>query len=302
MNRILLAVTILGAGTGGFLTARQSTTQLRHAANATKEAWLAQAQLLAAAQKEQADLHAQVREQKEALAQGPTPSANPLWSALQTNNVDHLSPELRERLLQELELNWRSAGDFIVVSKDALREAQMQAVDEGQLSEVAAVVLAMTPTERARVEAALKRSRTDFNHWALAHTQRIEPKEDVVAQYALERDAAMSLGLSNTFFTEVFAALGRQRTELLLPSVQSWMALSGFVGGDPMTMTIKRYLNEKEQRLKLLFSVGQPGQAGGSNWGDLPQCRFPPAFRPVFPNGWSDVAKREGFELPPPDP
>ena len=32
--------------------------------------------------------------------------------------------------------------------------------------------------------------------------------------------------------------------------------------------------------------------------GYLPEFQFPEPFRCTFPNGWADVAKQEGFELP----
>ena len=82
MNKILLALTLLGAGAGGFLTARQSTTQLKHEAQATREAWLAQTQLVALAQSDQAGLMERVRELKQALRQPPTAGESALWSAL----------------------------------------------------------------------------------------------------------------------------------------------------------------------------------------------------------------------------
>ena len=109
MNKILLALTILGAGAGGFLTTRQATTQLQHEANATREAWLAQTQLVAVAQSDQAGLIEHVRELKQALAQPPAVAESALWSALQTNRAGHLTPELRERLLEELGFNWQSS-------------------------------------------------------------------------------------------------------------------------------------------------------------------------------------------------
>src|SRR5213078_2668982 len=93
MNKILLALTILGAGAGGFLTARQSTRQLQHEANVTRESWLAQSQLVAGALGDQAGLIERVRELKQALRQTPAVPENALWSALQTNRADQLAPE-----------------------------------------------------------------------------------------------------------------------------------------------------------------------------------------------------------------
>jgi len=105
MNKILLALTILSAGAGGFLIARQSTTQLQHEASVAREAWLVQTQLLAAVQHEQADLTEHIRGLKTSLAQSPPVAENALWSMLQTNRADDLPPELRQRVLEELGFN-----------------------------------------------------------------------------------------------------------------------------------------------------------------------------------------------------
>ena len=296
MNKILLALTFLGAGAGGLLTARQSTTQLQHEAKATREAWLAQTQIVAAAQSDQAGLTEHVRELKQALAQLPAVAESALWTALQINRTDRLPPELRERLLAELDFNWKSSKDFIVVSKEAVHDIQMRVILRGKLTDMAATVLAMTPEERGQVEAAMQRVQTDFNAWALAHVERSEPKDDVVAQYTLPGDPAMSQSISDNLATGVFDALGKERAELILASASQWMSDIG-LHGKPGKIIVKRVLAGNEQRLKveILYPLGNTVSL------DLTQYlrSFPAAFRSIFPDGWADVAKREGFELPP---
>ena len=296
MNRILLALTILSAGAGGFLTARQSTSQLQHEAQAAGEAWLAQTQLVATAQSEQTGLMEHVREWKQALAQPPAVDGRALWSVLQTNRADLLPPELRERLREELGFNWQASAEFVFVSKDAVRQVQMWAItQDGKLTDSAAAVLALTPGERGQVEAAMLRGQTDFRDWALPLTERIEPKDDVVAHYTLPGSpAALSQSISNNFATAVFDALGKERAELMLASAWKWMESVG-LGRHPATLIVEHYLAGSEQRLR----VRERFARGGSVSYDLPKRHFPPAFRPLFPNGWADVAKREGFELPP---
>jgi len=288
MNKILLALSILGAGAGGFLTARQSTTQLEHEANATREAWLAQTQLVAIAQSDQAALVEHIRELKQELTQPRAVAENSLWSALQTNRTGHLPPELRERLFEELGFNWQSSEDFIVVSKATVRDIQMYAIKHGRLTDIAATVLAMTPGERDQVEAAMQRVQTDFKDWVLAHVERTEPKDDVVAQYTLPNDPAMSI--SNNFATGVSNALGRERAELILASARNWMDDIGVLNKKPTTLMVKRYVAGNEQRLKV--------QNQRDSWDLWQGVEFPEEFRPIFPNGWTDVAEREGFELP----
>jgi hypothetical protein len=292
MSKILLSLTLLGAGAGAFLTARQSTSQLQHEANATREAWLAQIQLVATAQRDQAGLIEHVRELKQTLAQPPAVAESALWSALQTNRAGQLAPELRERLLEELGFNWESSEDFIVVSKETVRDIHMAVIGDGKLTDIAATVRALTPDERGQVEAAMQRVQTDYRDWALAHVERSEPKDDVVAQYTMPGDPAMLESLYINFTNGVLEALGRERAELITAS--AWSGVRGKPSDKPTTMIIKRYLAGNEQRLKVQIQDQWPENSPKDLW----QVYFPEVFLPIFPNSWDDVAKREGFELP----
>ena len=296
MNKFLLALTILSAGAGASHVTRQSTIRLQHEAKAARETWLVQTQLVAAAQSEQAGLTERIRELKQTLAQSPALAESALWSALQTNRTDRLPPELRERLLEELGFNWQSSADFIVVSKETVRAIGMQAILRGKLTDMAATVLALTPEERGQIEAAVQRVQTVFKDWVLAHVERTEPKGDVLAHYTLPGDPAMSQSLSNNFATALSDALGKERTELFLPSASKWMVREIGLVEQAVKLIIKRDLAGNETRLKAEVEY----QSGRPISGYFPQQRniFPRAFRPVFPNGWADVAKREGFELP----
>jgi hypothetical protein len=165
MNRILLAIAILGTAAGGYFRARQSTISLHGEANTTREAWLAQTQLVNLAQNEQAGLIEHVHQLKEALAQALPPEENALWPLLRTNRIGHLPPELRERVFEELGFNWPSSADYIVVSKETIRDVMMQSIEGDKLTAVAVAVLAITPEERDQVEAAMLRVRTAFHEW-----------------------------------------------------------------------------------------------------------------------------------------
>jgi hypothetical protein len=296
MNKILLAITILGTGAGGLFTARQSTVGLYREANTTRQAWLAQTQLVNLAQDEQAALTAHLRQMKEALTQAPAVEENALWPVLQTNRIGHLPPELRERLFEELGFNWQSSADYIVVSKETIHDVQMMPLQDDKVTDMAAAVLAITPEERGQVEAAMQRVRTAFQEWASSHIQRTEPKNEVVAQYTMPgADPAVNMSISNNWAAAVCAALGKERAELIGSS-----GVSGYPWAKPVTLIVKRCSDGNQQRLKFqtFASFGTPQQQGDSSPIDFSQRPFPAAFLFVFPDGWADVAKREGFELP----
>jgi hypothetical protein len=298
MNRIFLTLILLGAGGGAFLTARQSTMQIQHEARMIREAWLAQTQRIAAAQSEQAGLNEHVRDLKQTLAQFQPAAGSELWSALQTNRADRLPPELRLRLLDELGFNWTSSEDFILVSKQTLRDIGMLTVEDGKLSDLAATVLALTQPERERLEAALGRFPADYGEWAVAHVQRDEPKDEVLARYALPADLAMSL--STRLANMVIEAVGRERCELVMPYTLNWLRQEIGCGDTGGSLTVKREVAGNLQRLKVELRLsGMCGYPSSLNYLTKYESYFPKAFRPIFPNGWADVAKREGFELPP---
>src|SRR5881394_652139 len=154
MNKILLALTMLSAGAGAFHTARQSATRLQREANIFREDWMAQTQLVAAAQMDLARLDERVRELKQSQQQSRPVTDTALWSALQTNRADRLPRPLLERVREELAFNWKFSPDYIVVSKQAVRDFQMQSIRgtnsnhlDAALTDAAATVLAMTPEE-----------------------------------------------------------------------------------------------------------------------------------------------------------
>jgi hypothetical protein len=183
-----------------------------------------------------------------------------------------------------------------VVSKETVRELQMRSISDSKLTDIAATVLAVTPAERSQVDAALERAQAEFKEWALSHTERSEPKDDVVAQYTLANYPARSV--SNNFARALTDAVGRDRTDFILLSAQDWFFAIGMFD-QPATMIVKRTGAGSEQRLQLVLrSFGTSHQTGDSHPIDLNRRPFPRAFLPVFPNGWADVAKREGFELP----
>lgn len=309
MNKILLALTILSAGAGTFLSARQSTTRLQHEAQATREAWLAQTQRVAVAQSDQAGLSNRVRELNQVLAQPQGVEESALWSALQTNGAGHLTPELRASLLEELGFNWQSSPDFIMVSKEAVRELGLRVIgNKGNVTDIAATVLSVTPGERDQVEAAMLQVQTvgkewassqDAKDWASSHIERSEPKDNVVAQYSLPGDPPMLQSLSNDLASAVSDAVGRQRAELIMPSAANWTLMSTGIYSRPTTMTVRRHPVGDEPRLNVQIVWGGGAFDSGDLWLGPPWgMNFPEVFRPIFPDGWADLAKREGFAWP----
>lgn len=339
MNKILMALTFLAAGAGAFQLAQQHANQLEQQAQAAHESWQVHTQQLAAAQSEKAFLSERTRELQQALAQSQPVSVSALWSALQTNRTEAPPPDLRLGLLRELGFDWRTSPDFIVVSKQTVRDLGIQAIREGKLTDLASAVLALMPDERTHIEAALGGITTPLRDWLLAHLERHEPTEELLANLNLSGDATLSQQLSNAFARQVsrelgpeqaeralaaatvktlahyslpdgpkvspassnaFAtaisdAVGRERAQLILPSAQIWMQSLGLFDRDstPASMRVVMCQAGNVQRAAGV----SPGS--GLSFLDSRSRACPKAFRLLFPNGWVDLAKREGIELPP---
>jgi hypothetical protein len=303
MNKLLLAFCLLAAGAGAFHSARQYSTQLQQREQMANESWQTHTQQLALAQSEQAALTERIRELKQTPAQSQAASGSALWVALRTHRADRLPPELRQQTLAELGFDWRTSPDFVVVSKQAVCDLQMLAVRNGQLTVAASAVLALTPEERARVAETLERVKTDLRDWAVAHVERNEPTDEVLAYYTLPQDPKMSPTIIGAFATRLAEAVGRERAELIIPTAREWMKAIGVFDRDakPAMMSIRRVLVGNEQRLNTETSyddrpatetVSQPLY-------NHDRIAYPRNFHFIFPNGWADVAQREGFELPP---
>ena len=172
-------------------------------------------------------------------------------------------------------------GKEIVLSTQGAGEYFGEMVlDEGPRS---ASVMTLEPSRFLIVPKA------DFKDWALAHVERIGPKDDVLVQYSLPEDRVMSQTISNNFHTALLAALGSERAELTIySSARDWMCESGILC--TKNIVVRRHADGR-----------LTAQEGDYSPFDLIKLSyFPRWLRSVFPNGWADVAEREGFELPPP--
>ncbi len=297
MKKILLALTILSAGAAAFHLGRLSTGHLQEETGTLRQAWMDETQQLAAAQAEGAGLTGRVGELKRTLSATRPARENGLWSALQTNRADRLPEDLQERLREEFSFSWPSFQDYIVVSKATVGNLRLRVLQtDGKLNDVAATTLVITPEERAGLEAAIERTKTDFKDWVLAHVQRAEPADDVVASYSLPGDTNSMRRINTNFFAAVAQTVGQQRTEFIRDTALTWLSEMG-VSQRSTTLTIRREVVGDGQRLKVELRENGRDRSAYLPLGDQ---AFPKALQPLFPNRWADLAEREGFELPAP--
>jgi hypothetical protein len=86
---------------------------------------------------------------------------------------------------------------------------------------------------------------------------------------------------------------------LVIPSASRLMRDTG-LWKVPMKMTVKRSVVRGEERLEyqteLLGNTDE--DIIEDTYRPVTGNAFPRPFLPLFPNGWADLARREGFELP----
>lgn len=295
MKRSLIAILILTTGTSVFCSLHSATRKSRRDAADQREVWMNETQFMAQAQFEVRTLTEHVRELKQTLSTLPPVAAeSDLEKAIAPKAGSTLSPELREKLLAELGFQWDSSGEFLVVSKETLRNVRLEALTGGKLTEVAVGVLALTDAERAAVESAAQRATDERRRWLFEHVQRIAPEGEVVAKYVIPADENFSQTQSNDFFSSVNAALDPERTALLRDYAYGWMNSVGFQASRSTELTLRREGagSDAVYRWELHNGDGTASAQG------LTPHDFPKAFRALFPNEWLDVAAREGFELP----
>ena len=295
MNRVWLTAAIVAIGAALFCAFRSSAARFKAEMSSNRDALVAERASLAQAQEKDTELTRRIHELKREFAAQPGKRSSEMaWANLiQTNDLRHLPPDVRERLLAELGFNWNTSGNYVVVSKDSLRNLGVTAVDADHLTDAVCGVLAVTPEERAGIDSLMTRLAGELKDWVIAHAQRIEPQGDVVAKYCVPGDSEFSQSLSNRFAGGVIGALGSERAELMLGFASLWMRDMEMHGDKPTILTVRR---PPEGADYLPFVLETPG--GGMSSAVSPYNELPYVFRSLFPGGWADLAQREGFELP----
>jgi hypothetical protein len=313
MKRIVLILLLLGAGSAVFCASRRVTADIQQDLADCQAALSAQRDLLVRAEAEKQQLALQGGDLKLALAgNGQGSFASLTATGTSVPGPDALSPDASEQLLAALGFSWNTTGDFVVVSKQTLTNISLVAIKDQKLTAAACGVLAIAPEERAKMEGLIWRISAQYDSWALAHYQRDEPGGNVVAKYELPLDPAFSSGISNQFMAGTTEILGAERGRLLANYSVGWMSDVGMqpeinrtpagpltIGPLVLTVTLENtFPGPGFTDHSYMFALQQGAIVNLSNWYITPKEALPVRFRPLFPNGWPDLAKREGFELP----
>lgn len=113
-------------------------------------------------------------------------------------------------------LVWNTSGDFVWISKESVNQLRVAALTNDRLTETVCSLLAISPVERATVEATLQQIASGNRQWLRSHLRRVEPAGEIVAHYEFPVDFQHSQYLSNAVTAGLATALGAERSRILL--------------------------------------------------------------------------------------
>ncbi len=319
MKRVLIAFLIFVVATTVFCALRTTTNTTRAELVAQMATWQSQTQQVAALLLEKQNITERWNETRHALAAQPQPSSvTQLAEKILGGGISvQLSAAESEQLLAELGFNWNTTGDYLIVSKKSLGAISFDALKGAKLTAVAEAALAITPAEKSTLQATLQQIKEARSDWVKAHAQREEPSGNILANYSLPVDSEFSESQLALYTNSLFNTLGVARAEMFQDHSGQWLADSGLrITPDysrvpaelraampamikrqepqPTTLTVERYKSGDEWYMNYHLKQEGANMTTSVN----PWQPFPEAFKPLFPGGWPDLAKAEGFELP----
>lgn len=295
---IIAALGLSAALACGFMRVKQSSAVAR--ASSLQEMQSALVNQSAASEAERAKLQETIRDQKTTRAGIAPPKAlSPALTAwLLSGNFSEIPASLVPELRAELGVSGNTAADFVLISKPTLRTLSPPSPrGKDALPDSFCALLAISPQQKQQLEAALGSARADFAAWAKQNVRRDGAEGETVCKYVLPMDQEVCGSLSNRLMSAVADSLGSQRAELFRTYSDTWFQIEmGYLGGVTNTLSVLRQPNG------LCYELRRNGPAPFGQMSEGPglinEKYFPPAWRNVFPGGWTEVSQREGFELP----
>jgi hypothetical protein len=297
MNRLILLLLAMGAGTAGYAVWNQAARQSRANLQELARQQQAASNDLARAQNALPSLGAEVRDKQDQL-RAVNHHGNISPEMLAVLNHDNAPKHLKgwADLRQELGIGWDASPDYVLVRKEAIKGIWFNKLDrDGRLTGDSIQLLNLTPDEETAVAAVLDQIRV--GQWLNVKNTTPAGDSAIAAQLTLvPPDPEYQAGESNAFSAGITAAIGPERAALFLKD--AWREfLNDFSTLQTQVMT-----------LRWVQQDGQPDliceeSSGGKIVSTMP-VRY--AHYPAFPllklfphGGWQEMAQSMNFQLPP---
>jgi hypothetical protein len=304
MKKLLILISVLLMTGFGLVALSKSASHREREFQASQTAWQTQTQQLAKIQAEAAMFKVKISERKQELRDSvPSTAIEPeLAKFLLKQDTKQSSAELQDRLLASFGRGGNSSNGYVLVSKAALANSHLKPLkkfpDSGKLTDEVRDVLAITAEEQQAVEAAFAETFGVIGTWAKENVMREGPADEMLVRYTIPADSTFREALTNKLFSTINSAIGNERGEFLRNFFDVYRLYEdGAIGDRTNILSIHR-----------ITALPGYGYRSGWKWDHsesintypepIKTNNFPYAFRFVFPGGWEELAKREGFELP----
>lgn len=304
MKRLILAITILATATACFLALSSGVAGVKQRIRVTQNLRNEEQQRLAELQPEQGRLVAELHDlQADPATQAPPLVMQPaLAEFLSTNEIKNASSEMQEKILAALGPGSISSASYLFVTKDALRNSRLNPLksfpNSAKLTDSVRGVLSITADEQPAVETAFANAFERVASWAKANLQRDGPSNNMVVRYTIPVDQSFERASTEKLFSEIKAAIGEERSQLLENDFQhNRVYEDGAIGSRTNILEIHHISRPPG----LGYRAGwkwENSEAINTNPEPITTNRFPAAFYLVFPGGWGEIAEKENFELP----
>jgi hypothetical protein len=213
---------------------------------------------------------------------------------IRTNGLAYMPSKMSSAFLAGLGFTWDSSGQYVLVQKASLKELRPRLFKMEKLADQPCALLSITQEERQQVDAAFADSWDEFAAWAKANIQRDGPSGQMLVRFTIPASDHIAQVLTNHLFSDIAGAMGSERAELLGSFASGWLRTSApcFAG---VTNSLA-VLQQPDIGGKSSLLCRQGGHTEITSKID-PQ-HFPPPWERIFPGGWTEIAQREGFELP----
>lgn len=296
MNKLIFLILAAGAGTSGYAVWNGAARQSRANIQALAQRQQAATSDLAHAQNTLVSLRAEVRSKQEQLrAAGRHANISPEMMAILNGDNKPGQRKGWAELRQELSLGWDASPDYVLVSKQAIKDVWFNKLNlNGRLTGDSIELLNLTPDEQVAMKVVLDRVRA--GQWLNVKNTTPIGDSAIAAQLTLvPPDPEFQAAQSNTFTAGVTAAIGSERAELFLKD--AWREyVNDLSPQQTEVMTLRWVQTDGQPDLVCEVASGQNVSTSPVRYGLYPA--FP--LLKLFPHGgWQEMAQSMNFQLPP---
>jgi hypothetical protein len=296
MKRIgLLALVLVLAGIC-FYVLSQRANDARRELRVIQTELVLKLQRLEAIQAHKAELEMKNHDLSAAI--GKTEPVTPVDMAvsemIRTNGLACVPGEMRSAFLAGLGFTWDSSDQYVLVHKATLKGVRPNLFKMGKLADQPCALLSITTEERQQVDAAFANSWDEFAAWAKVNIQRDGPSGQMLVRFTIPGSTQIAQILTNHLFSNIAGAIGSERAELLGSFAGGWLQTSApYFAGLTNSLAV---LQQPDAGGKSALVCRRCGRAEITT--TIDPHYFPPPWEKIFPDGWTEIAQREGFQLP----